>query len=190
MPRDSLFNDDGEPVEPFRFDADVAAVFDDMANRSIPLYREMQALAASLVSSQIQPGDSVLDLGCSTETSIALIRQRIPDVDFRCVGVDASGPMLEQCRKKLSAFGCGDSVELMESDVRAFPEGEYRVVLCLYTLQFLPEQERVAFLQRIRENLAPGGVLLLAEKVRHATPSSFGARSWSAICSNSARRCL
>ena len=167
MNRDQIFNDDTAEVEPFRFDERVAAVFDDMAVRSIPLYREMQALAASLVAARIDSNAKVLDLGCSTGTALALIQQRVRDASVHYVGVDASGAMLAQCRRKVEAFGTSASVELVEADMRKFPEGKYAVILCLYTLQFLPVEERLDLLSRLRNNLEEGGVLLLAEKVHH-----------------------
>lgn len=168
MKRDRVFENDGSPVEPFCFNEEVAAAFDDMAVRSIPLYREAQSLAASLVAAQIPGGGRVLDLGCSTGTTIALIHQRMQNMPVQYVGVDASAPMLTQCRRKLDAVGLSGNAELIEGDVRELPEGEFDVILCLYTLQFVDKTDRPDFLRHVFHKLKPGGAFFLAEKVEHA----------------------
>ena len=47
--RDRLFDDSEVPVNDFAFDKDVAAVFDDMFDRSVPFYREGALLFLMLV---------------------------------------------------------------------------------------------------------------------------------------------
>jgi len=64
MSRDRVFA--GEIGKQFEFDETVAAVFDDMLNRSIPFYQEVLSLIADLISRREEEELRVLDLGSST----------------------------------------------------------------------------------------------------------------------------
>ena len=70
MARDDLFTRDEFGPGEFRFDASVAAVFDDMLVRSVPFYREQQAMFRELAVKLWKPGSVVYDLGCSTGTTL------------------------------------------------------------------------------------------------------------------------
>jgi hypothetical protein len=67
---DDLFAGGGPRAGAFAFDEDVAAVFDDMLERSIPFYCAQQELIRQLGASLWVPGSSVYDLGCSTGTTL------------------------------------------------------------------------------------------------------------------------
>src|SRR5690606_17616455 len=86
------------------------------------------------------------------------------------IGVDSSGPMLEQCRGKLDDLAQGRQFELIEGDIAALPLKDASVVVLNYTLQFLKPDTRLPLLKRIHSALRPGGALLLTEKVRHEEP--------------------
>lgn len=57
-------------AEDFTFDDNVAKVFDDMLDRSIPLYREIQRMVVELGTVFIEPGGTVYDIGCSTGNTL------------------------------------------------------------------------------------------------------------------------
>ena len=71
-PRDEVFRDEKDFVADFKFGAEVANVFDDMVSRSVPFYSEVQRLQTELATQFLPDGPSmVVDLGCSTGTTIA-----------------------------------------------------------------------------------------------------------------------
>lgn len=179
---DRLYRDPRAAATPFRFDARVAAVFDDMINRSVPGYGEVQALtAASLVArgEALPPGQPlrVTDLGCSTGRTLLDLAhvRRAHGATFpvHYVGLDASIDMLRRAEQ----HWCGQREELrngvevrwQHADVRHAPPPAAEVMLCQYTLQFLPMADRPALLRRWVDQLMPGGLFLLSEKVRLAT---------------------
>jgi tRNA (cmo5U34)-methyltransferase len=165
--RDDLFARTARRQGDFVFDESVAAVFDDMLERSVPFYAEQQAMIAELARRHWQPETLVVDLGCSTGTTLVSICTGLPEA--RAVGLDNSAPMLERARTTLTAARLDDHVELVEADleegVAALGLAPASVVTICWTLQFLEPDGRLSLLREVHELLVPGGALVLAEKV-------------------------
>jgi len=156
--------------EPFRFDGEVARVFDDMIARSVPLYDDVQRLIPVLARRLSHRPLRVIDLGCSTGRSLISILQAMPDERLELIGVDLSPEMLDQSRRRLERLGAGDRVEWVEADLVDYPIRSASLVLMNYTLQFVPIDERPAILDRIRRGLRSEGWLVLSEKVCQVDP--------------------
>ena len=135
------------PVAPFNFDARVAAVFPDMIRRSVPGYELILQSLPWLAARVVQPHSHVYDLGCSLGASAHAVRH----------GLDAE--------EWLSGFRAATPIELQCADVLAVPIANASLVVLNFTLQFIPQDQRLALLQRIRAGMRPGGVLLLSEKI-------------------------
>jgi tRNA (cmo5U34)-methyltransferase len=150
----------------FRFDEGTAAVFDDMLERSIPFYAEMQRMTVELARRFAQPGSAVVDLGCSTGTTLAQLAAAIDDPTIRLVGLDASEPMLSRTRQRLVREGVLGRCELVTGDLNEdFPLGDPSVVILNWTLQFVRPLNRDAVIRRIYEQLRDRGCLIVLEKV-------------------------
>src|SRR5262249_6249134 len=134
--RDTIFAVPRRSVEQFVFDDRVAAVFDDMINRSVPLYQEVQEATAALAGRFLKPGTAVYDLGCSTGETLIRLCEGISDPTVRFVGIDSSAPMLERCREKLADAGHLPRVELRVADILADALENASVIVMNYTLQF------------------------------------------------------
>ncbi|MEW5831291.1 MAG: carboxy-S-adenosyl-L-methionine synthase CmoA [Campylobacterota bacterium] len=162
MNTDTLFT---KPIsKQFEFDADVAAVFDDMLVRSVPFYKESQALTRRFAANALAEGGTVYDLGCSTASMLLEIERFLPkDGAVRLVGIDNSSAMIEHARKKTEAFG--SRVELVEGDILTYPYEKARVFISNYTLQFIRPMQREGLLRTIADALEEGGVFLFSEKV-------------------------
>lgn len=165
MSKDEFFRDEIQKASDFKFGAAVAKVFDDMVNRSVPFYGEIQRMVAELAAEHAKSGTNVYDLGCSTGTTMIGMNTMMPD-DVVFVGVDDSPQMLEKCNDKLKEAGftrkfnlvcedLGNSVSISNASV---------VVLCL-TLQFVRPIHRERLVQQVVNGLNPGGVLILVEKI-------------------------
>ena len=63
--RDNIFRDENSPNK-FEFNDAVADVFDDMLERSVPLYCECQNLTVEWCKRLAKPDTCIYDLGCST----------------------------------------------------------------------------------------------------------------------------
>jgi SAM-dependent methyltransferase len=102
----------------------------------------------------LQPGSSVLDLGCGSgdpaDVEIAMNHQ--------VTGVDISGAQIELARRNVPSgtFLHGDA-----GSVR-FPAASLDAVVSFYALEHLPRCEHEALLGRIHRWLKAGGYLLVA----------------------------
>ena len=74
--KDDIFLDKNSPTK-FEFDSGVAMVFDDMLERSVPLYRECQNLTVSWCKRLATPDKCIYDLGCSTGSLLLLLAKSI-----------------------------------------------------------------------------------------------------------------
>ncbi len=114
--RDQVFKDEIPRAKDFAFNAGVANVFDDMVNRSVPFYEEIQRMIAELAADHAAPFTNVYDLGCSTGTTIANMSNLLkPDV--RVIGVDDSAEMLKKCGSKLDQTSLCNAYELQCTDI-------------------------------------------------------------------------
>lgn len=98
-------------------------------------------------------GGPILDLGCGTgRVTIPLARN-----GFEITGLDIVPEMLDRARAKATEL----PVHWVEADTRAYHLGEkYRLILenGSVFMHMLTREDQSAFLERVREHLAPGGV--------------------------------
>lgn len=146
----------------FEFDEEVAAVFDDMLQRSVPFYSESQKITEFFALKQLEEGGIMYDLGCSTATLLLNIRRKL-NSDARLIGLDNSEAMLEQARKKCEAYGA--DVEVKNADILDYDYEEADVFVSNYTLQFIRPLVREELVKKIASSLKKGGIFIFSEKV-------------------------
>lgn len=168
MKRDRTFQRTASRAGDFVFDEQVAEVFDDMLERSIPFYKEQQALIQEVAQKFHQPGTFVYDLGCSTGTTLVGLA-RVLGPQARLVGYDNSAPMLAKARANVARVGLGEQIELRRADLNAdmaeIELSKASVVTLCWTLQFVRPLNRDRLARAIYEGMANGGTLLVTEKV-------------------------
>ena len=103
MAKDTVYKAQ-DPNEPFRFNAEVAAVFPDMLRRSIPGYAASIEAIGSLAARYVRAGTTCYDLGCSLgATSLAILKAldalSVAAEGLRITAVDNAAPMLEKARE-------------------------------------------------------------------------------------------
>src|SRR4030095_15058268 len=165
MAKDQVFKEEIEKASDFKFGANVANVFDDMVNRSVPFYGEVQRMMAELASDHARQGADIFDLGCSTGTTMIGMDTMV-NKDIKFVGIDDSPEMLDKCKLKLMEIGFSRNYELRCADLNQGIKinNASVVVLCL-TLQFVRPIYRERLLKNIYEGINHGGVLILVEKI-------------------------
>lgn len=161
--KDELFAGDHYPV-PFSFNEEVAAVFDDMVTRSVPLYKQVTILAGLWGQRFYKPQTRIYDLGCSTGTVMELLCRLLPPA-AHMVGVDASLPMVARCQEKLASYRDSHTIEIVHGNLEDQVMAPSSVVYANYTLQFLAPESRSAVIKSVYESLVPGGLFFLSEKV-------------------------
>lgn len=162
--KDELFKKPLTRLTDFQFSDDVAAVFDDMLNRSVPFYNEVQNAIVDLVAHHYQAGTRIYDLGCSTGLMIAKLLDGISDLE-EIVGIDDSQAMIDKTAQRFENVPRGERVVLRCEDLRTADMGNASAVIMNYTLQFVRPLYREQVVRRIFEALQPGGVFVLSEKV-------------------------
>lgn len=166
---DNIFKRKLKKIEPFQFNDEVASVFDDMVERSVPFYTEIHKILLDILGKSFLPGDRIYDLGCSTGTTIKIIhdflKENFPDKYFELVGIDNSESMLKTCEKKLKESGVS-SFTLLNDDLEKMDFSPSGLFIMNYTLQFINPIKRPELLNKIYNSLRPGGVFILSEKIK------------------------
>ncbi len=172
MQTDRIFQQHSPQAGGFQFDDNVARVFDDMISRSIPLYADVQRAIPKLAAMLDHQPVRIVDLGCSTGTSLIHLARSMQGENVELVGVDNSQPMLDKLHEKLAALDLATTIDTFCADIESFDFQDSSIVLMNYTLQFLPPEKRPELLQRIRSRIKPGGFLVLSEKFIHGDPQT------------------
>lgn len=154
-------------AQDFTFGAETAVVFDDMLERSVPFYSEIQRMVGEITTDFAVEGSAIYDLGCSTCTTFLHLDKILPpDLGVRFVGVDSSREMLEIAERKLASEQVKRSCELHCQELEGNVEiVNASVVLLVLTLQFVRPLQRERLIRRIYEGLNDQGCVILVEKV-------------------------
>jgi tRNA (cmo5U34)-methyltransferase len=160
------------PADPnrFVFDASVAAIFDNMALRSIPGYGGYFERVSEIVSRKRLPKYSqVWDMGVSTGAGLDAVKRATfhPFVEY--FGIDISEPMLAKASER-----CPYATMQVHDLEKGLPDveiGNVSVFLWSWTLQFLPSKElRRELLLKSAEALHPEGCIFIGEKFVNSDP--------------------
>lgn len=147
------------------FDAKVTDAFDDMLQRSVPDYRGMRSAVFDMGSRFVQKATSIVDVGCSRGEGIAPFVDRF-GARNNFVLVDTSGPMLEAVRERFCGWIEAGIMRVKDLDLRnEYPPVRASLTLSVLTLQFTPIEHRPHIVRRMFEATAPGGALILVEKI-------------------------
>lgn len=169
-----------KPQDVWVFDDEVVNVFDDMLDRSIPLYKQVYQLIIEVLKTVLVPnGGTVLDLGVSTANSFTMIEKGIPNSNIAYIGVDSSPAMLVQSKSKFqnaSYYGgrvqefC--SIQHTGAKHKISLDGlslNVDVTLLSLLLQFVPMEHRQEIVSKIVDRTNVGGVVVLFEKCLGST---------------------
>ena len=163
--KDSIYATRMNEIEEFRFDENVAGVFSDMIQRSVPGYSTILAMIGEIASRFVAPHSRVYDLGCSLGASSLAVRARAPH-DCVIEAVDNSSAMVDRFRQFLQDAGDGCTVNITNDDIRNIAIIDASLVILNFTLQFISIDERLSLLRSIANGTRRGGALVLSEKIR------------------------
>ena len=166
--KDKVFLAGNKPARDFEFNKEVAEVFDDMLERSVPFYTEQLNMVTDIGKRFYIPGTKVYDLGCSTATMMIDLGRKLP-ASARMVGYDNSLPMLERARKKIVENHFEQRIEVRRGELNGalseLPLEDASIVTMCWTLQFIRPLGRDALIRHIYDSLANEGALIVTEKI-------------------------
>lgn len=118
-------------------------------------------IKAAVQAMNIQPGESILDLGCGTGRNAGLMRSYFGDEGY-LLGLDISDEMGAQFRDK---FKNKNNVEFRHQriDVPFQFDRQFDTMFMSFVLHGLPHEIRITVLDNIYKNLKPGGRFCLLD---------------------------
>ena len=119
----------------------------------------------------IEPGQTVLDLGCGSGTFTIAMARMVGEAG-RVIAVDVQEEMLQIVRQKAVEEGLASRITTHQSE----PDGigmsdNVDFALAFYMIHEVPDVD--AFLMEVANLLKPSGRLLIAEPLIHVSESSF-----------------
>jgi tRNA (cmo5U34)-methyltransferase len=165
-PKDTIYSSPLDAIADFAFDANVARVFPDMIQRSVPGYSTIIAMTGVLAERYARAGTRCYDLGCSLGASTLAMRALLDDRDCNIIAVDNSSAMIERCRALIDGDRHATPVTLELADINTIAIDNASVAVMNFTLQFIPLEQRETLLRRIANAMQPGAILVLSEKIR------------------------
>lgn len=158
------------PGDKWEFDETVTSCFEDMLRRSIPQYDVMRKAIFDLACHYCKPRTAIIDLGASRGDGLAPLVEKFGAYNT-WIAVEISPPMLQVLRERFAGLVDGSFLRVMDMDLRTGfpPVVNASVILSVLTLQFTPIEYRQQIVKRAFDALAPGGALLLVEKIIGAT---------------------
>ena len=165
MSEDKIYATEKKVIADFDFGKDTAMVFDDMLDRSVPMYRELQRMIGELANEFAQDGTNVVDLGCSTGITM-LTLDRSVQKKVNLIGVDSSQAMLDKCEDNFRKHTISQQYQLICRDLNnGWIMNNASVVILNLTLQFIRPLQRDLLIQQVYDGLSENGCLILVEKV-------------------------
>lgn len=139
-----------------------------------PTRQEQLDILVTLLADQTHPGDHVLDLGCGTGYVAQMLLERAPGIQL--TGVDLSADALEQVPGNL-----GDDAARFEgvagdlNDLASLGLGDrtFSAIYTCLTFHDLSHEAKQAVIDWSAQRLAPGGYLLIYDRIRLAAPELF-----------------
>lgn len=149
----------------WKFNTQVAKVFDIHAKRSIPFYEVGHNLILKISHFFLKDKSIICDLGSSTGTLVKKLNEehakKTPGVKYYCIESEKS--MINQSKKKLKNL---KKVTFVNKKLENYKIPKSDLIISYYTLQFIKPNLRQKILKNIYNSLNWGGALILFEKTR------------------------
>jgi ubiquinone/menaquinone biosynthesis C-methylase UbiE len=111
---------------------------------------------------RLEPGESVLDVGCGTGSLAIAAKHRVGSTG-KVFGIDPSPEMIARAGSTARKAGAEVSFQNAVAEALPFEDAQFDVVLSTLMLHHLPRPVRQQFAGEVRRVLAPGGRLLVVD---------------------------
>lgn len=153
-------------ITKFEFNEEVAQVFDDMIERSVPYYKEAQRQIIQMVKHHDKKIQKIYDLGSSTGNLTFALARALNDPNREYIGIDQSPAMIQKSRERLKQWHIPGKIVFECEDILKTSFENADAIICNYTLQFLSLEKRILLLKKIFTGLNKNGLLIVSEKTK------------------------
>ncbi len=141
----------------------------DLLTRALLMRRQGKYVKSILALAQIQPGESVLDVGCGTGTLAIAARLNAPE-DSVIHGLDASPAMIERARQKAAQADANVDFQPGLAEALPFADATFDLVMSSMVMHHLPGDLKARAFAEMYRVLKPGGRLLVVDFEPPANP--------------------
>ncbi len=143
--------------------------FEDHVSKSVPGYLSGHQYIAFLSDYFIKNNSLVYDIGCSTGNLISkLSKYNVKKDNVNFIGLEPVATFEQQFQKNISSklINKTHNFEFVSEEIQNFQLSTCDLVICYYTIQFIPPRFRQQIINNIYEKLNWGGGFFFFEKVR------------------------
>lgn len=136
----------------------VARDFDRHVREQLPWYDLATSLVVHFVRHFVSEGGTVVDVGASTGNIGRQLAEMIEQRRARYIAIDASPDMAE-------VYSGPGSLTIARAQDFDFGRERPDVVIAFLVLMFVPIIERLGLIERMKRSLAPGGAVIIFDKI-------------------------
>lgn len=153
----------------WRFDDDVAKIFDKHVRQSIPHYDDLQKYLASIAEWYLKDNSLVYDLGCSTGATAIKLSELSINTKFKLIGLDSNKKMIDLAKKKVKKIKNNKNINFVFKEQNILKIKKFEKANLFYSVllfPFLNYNEKNLLLNKISKSLHIDGALISVEKIR------------------------
>ena len=152
----------------WKFDNNVANVFDKHVNQSIPHYNNIQKYLANIAEWYLKDNSIVYDLGCSTGATAVELSKLSISTKFKIIGIDQNKKILNLAKNKIKKVKKKNIKFVFKQQdllkIKSFDKANLFYSVLLFP--FLNYSQRDNLLKKISRSLSDDGALISVEKIR------------------------
>ncbi len=119
---------------------------------------------------ELQPGESVLDVGCGTGTQAMLAKECVGETG-RVSGIEPSLEMVAYARRKAARRGLVLDIQPGVIERLSYPDCSFDVIFCIIVIHHMPDETKIEGIKEMARVLKPGGRLLVVDSNLQILPS-------------------
>ncbi len=136
--------------------------FDQHIKKSIPLYEQGHNLICDISDFFVHNNSNIYDIGCATGILINKLAKHNNNKNANFIAIDIELDMINYAKQNTS----NNNIQFINDDVMNTNLAPADMIICYYTVQFVPSAIRQELINKIYHSLNWGGALLLFEKMR------------------------
>ena len=149
----------------WKFSGETVSNFNEHVKKSVPLYIKGHELTCNLSKFFVKNDSIVYEIGCST----GVLTNKLLDANnfksnAQFIGIDVEKDMINYANLNLTDNK--KNISFKHANINSVKLKKSDLIVCYYTIQFIPPFERQQVIDKLFESLNWGGALIMFEKVR------------------------